>query len=142
MQAEVAVWERDRNNHTRKIVWQFTTSDARIKVKRLCPNKKILPGTAMQWKETRPLLRYLDIATLLANFLSRRDVDPEKNAPANGNPAPPKTSINGVSLCLTTSWICDKVEIILAKLFHCPVQHGLHNAWLFAEPTPFSFPQV
>ena len=37
MQAEVAAWERDRNNSTRKIVWQFTTPDARIKLKRLYP---------------------------------------------------------------------------------------------------------
>ena len=35
MQTEVAAWERDRNNSTRKIEWQFTTSDARIKLKRL-----------------------------------------------------------------------------------------------------------
>jgi DDE superfamily endonuclease len=31
LQAEVAAWEKGRNNNTRKIVWQFTTSDARIK---------------------------------------------------------------------------------------------------------------
>jgi len=37
MQAEVAAWERNRNNSARKIVWQFTTSDARIKLKRLYP---------------------------------------------------------------------------------------------------------
>ena len=37
MQAEVAVWERDRNTRTRKIDWQFTTLDARIKLKRLYP---------------------------------------------------------------------------------------------------------
>lgn len=37
MQAEVAVWERDRNTRTRKIDWQFTTPDARIKLKRLYP---------------------------------------------------------------------------------------------------------
>ena len=37
MQAEVAAWERDRNNRTRKIDWQFTTADARIKLKRLYP---------------------------------------------------------------------------------------------------------
>jgi len=37
MQAEVAAWEKDRNNNTKKIVWQFTTSDARIKLKRLYP---------------------------------------------------------------------------------------------------------
>jgi hypothetical protein len=34
----VAAWEKDRNNSTRKIVWQFTTSDARIKLKRLYPS--------------------------------------------------------------------------------------------------------
>jgi len=38
MQTQVAAWERDRNNSARKIVWQFTTSDARIKLKRLYPN--------------------------------------------------------------------------------------------------------
>jgi transposase len=37
MQDEVAAWEKDRNNTTKKIVWQFTTSDARIKLKRLYP---------------------------------------------------------------------------------------------------------
>ena len=38
MQTEVAAWERDRNNSARKIVWQFTTPDARIKLKRLYTN--------------------------------------------------------------------------------------------------------
>jgi len=37
MQNQVVAWERDRNNSVRKIVWQFTTSDARIKLKRLYP---------------------------------------------------------------------------------------------------------
>ncbi len=37
MQTEVAAWEKDRNTCTRKIVWQFTTADARIKLKRLYP---------------------------------------------------------------------------------------------------------
>jgi transposase len=37
MQAEVAVWENDRNNGIKKIDWQFTTSDARVKLKRLYP---------------------------------------------------------------------------------------------------------
>jgi len=38
MQAEVDAWEKDRNNSSKKIDWQFTTSDARIKLKRLYPN--------------------------------------------------------------------------------------------------------
>lgn len=38
MQAEVDAWEKDRNNSCKKIDWQFTTSDARIKLKRLYPN--------------------------------------------------------------------------------------------------------
>lgn len=38
MQAEVATWENDRNNMSKNIDWQFTTSDARIKLKRLYPN--------------------------------------------------------------------------------------------------------
>ena len=38
LQAEVAAWEDDRNNRTKKIDWQFTTADARIKLTRLYPN--------------------------------------------------------------------------------------------------------
>ncbi len=38
MQAEVAIWENNRNNMSRNIDWQFTTPDARIKLKRLYPN--------------------------------------------------------------------------------------------------------
>ena len=37
MRAEIAAWEQDRNNSTKKIDWQFTTQDARIKLKRLYP---------------------------------------------------------------------------------------------------------
>ena len=37
MQSEVAAWERNRNNREMKIDWQFTTSNARIKLKRLYP---------------------------------------------------------------------------------------------------------
>ena len=38
MQMQVAAWEKERNNRVKKISWQFTTSDARIKLKRLYPN--------------------------------------------------------------------------------------------------------
>ncbi len=34
---EVNAWQKDRNNRTAKIDWQFTTADARIKLKRLYP---------------------------------------------------------------------------------------------------------
>jgi len=37
MQAEVTAWQNDRNNSMRTIDWQFTTADARIKLKRLYP---------------------------------------------------------------------------------------------------------
>jgi hypothetical protein len=37
MQAEVAAWENHRNSSTKKINWQFTTADARIKLTRLYP---------------------------------------------------------------------------------------------------------
>jgi hypothetical protein len=37
-QTEVAAWKSNRNNSTKKINWQFTTPDARIKLKRLYPN--------------------------------------------------------------------------------------------------------
>ena len=35
--AEVAAWEDDRNKHNASADWQFTTADARIKLKRLYP---------------------------------------------------------------------------------------------------------
>ena len=38
MRTEIAAWECDRNNSTKKIDWQFTTQDARVKLKRLYPN--------------------------------------------------------------------------------------------------------
>lgn len=37
MQSEIAAWEGDRNHRPSKIDWQFTTSDARIKLKHLYP---------------------------------------------------------------------------------------------------------
>ena len=37
MRAEVRTWNRNRNNRKTPINWQFTTSDARIKLKRLYP---------------------------------------------------------------------------------------------------------
>jgi hypothetical protein len=37
MQTEVAAWEKNRNNSMPKIDWQFTTGDARTKLKRLYP---------------------------------------------------------------------------------------------------------
>jgi hypothetical protein len=38
MKTEVAAWQRDRNNRAKPIDWQFTTENARIKLKRLYPN--------------------------------------------------------------------------------------------------------
>jgi hypothetical protein len=38
MQAEVAAWEKNRNNSSKRIDWQFSTADARIKLKKLYPN--------------------------------------------------------------------------------------------------------
>ena len=34
---EVAAWEADRNKHNSKADWQFSTDDARIKLKHLYP---------------------------------------------------------------------------------------------------------
>jgi DDE superfamily endonuclease len=34
---EIAAWEKDRNKHHAKADWQFTTDDARIKLKHLYP---------------------------------------------------------------------------------------------------------
>lgn len=38
MQEEVKAWELHRNNNNAKINWQFTTKDARIKLKKLYPS--------------------------------------------------------------------------------------------------------
>ena len=38
MQTEVATWEKNRNNMSKMLDWQFTTDDARIRLKRLYPN--------------------------------------------------------------------------------------------------------
>jgi hypothetical protein len=34
---EVGAWQKARNNKNAKINWQFTTEDARVKLKRLYP---------------------------------------------------------------------------------------------------------
>ncbi|HEY4260582.1 MAG TPA: IS630 family transposase, partial [Schlesneria sp.] len=34
---EVAAWTRDRNEKQIRVDWQFTTADARVKLKRLYP---------------------------------------------------------------------------------------------------------
>jgi hypothetical protein len=33
----VSTWEKERNERSVKVDWQFTTADARIKLKRLYP---------------------------------------------------------------------------------------------------------
>ena len=38
MTREVAAWDQDRNSRESKIDWQFTTADARVKLKRLYPS--------------------------------------------------------------------------------------------------------
>lgn len=38
VKAEVEAWQNNRNNANKKINWQFTTKDARIKLKRLYPS--------------------------------------------------------------------------------------------------------
>ena len=38
---EVTAWENHRNNLNAKIDWQFTTKDARIKLKRLYPTLEV-----------------------------------------------------------------------------------------------------
>ena len=35
---EVKAWESNRNNKNAKINWQFTTKDARVKLKKLYPS--------------------------------------------------------------------------------------------------------
>ncbi len=38
MRSEVAIWNDDRNNRNATVDWQFSTKDARIKLKRLYPH--------------------------------------------------------------------------------------------------------
>ena len=38
MKTEVEAWQKCRNNENKKINWQFTTKDARVKLKRLYPS--------------------------------------------------------------------------------------------------------
>ncbi len=38
LEAEVAAWQDYRNKHHTKADWQFTTADARVKLKRLYPH--------------------------------------------------------------------------------------------------------
>jgi transposase len=38
MQTELDAWQKDRNNCSKTISWQFKTDDARVKLKRLYPN--------------------------------------------------------------------------------------------------------
>lgn len=38
LRQEIAAWERERNQNGAKIDWRFTTTDARIKLKRLYPS--------------------------------------------------------------------------------------------------------
>ena len=38
LRREVAAWERERNAAVVKVDWQFTTADARIKLRRLYPS--------------------------------------------------------------------------------------------------------
>jgi hypothetical protein len=40
LQREVGAWERERNRHPHTVNWQFTTADARVKLKRLYPEVK------------------------------------------------------------------------------------------------------
>jgi hypothetical protein len=40
MKSEVAAWQEHRNKQLAKINWQFTTADARVKLKRLYPSFK------------------------------------------------------------------------------------------------------
>ena len=38
LRTELQAWESERNNSYAKVNWQFTTSDARVKLSSLCPN--------------------------------------------------------------------------------------------------------
>ena len=42
--SEVLAWEQERNSSTVGVEWQFTTADARVKLKRLYPEPKLAPS--------------------------------------------------------------------------------------------------
>jgi hypothetical protein len=46
LEREVAAWEEGRNERMVEVRWQFTTADARIKLRRLYP-------TIQEWRTTR-----------------------------------------------------------------------------------------
>jgi len=37
LESEVSAWQKERNDSQAKVVWQFTTNDARVKLKHLYP---------------------------------------------------------------------------------------------------------
>ena len=45
---EVAAWQRRRNESHAKVDWQFTTADARVKLKRLYPITELTEPTLNQ----------------------------------------------------------------------------------------------
>lgn len=53
MQNQVAAWETDRNNSSKKIMWQFTTPEARIKLRRLYQQLQMVHGTALLYSIDR-----------------------------------------------------------------------------------------
>jgi len=48
LRQQVETWEKDRNNRSNKIDWQFTTADARIKLRRLYPKIQLSGGSSRQ----------------------------------------------------------------------------------------------
>ena len=54
---EVAAWEEDRNKHHAKADWQFTTADARVKLKRLYPDYERPRALALSPDRRLPDLR-------------------------------------------------------------------------------------
>ena len=38
LEEQVSAWTNDRNNNSKAVNWQFTTEDARIKLKKLYPD--------------------------------------------------------------------------------------------------------
>ena len=47
VRSEVAAWQARRDNLHAKVNWQFTTKDARVKLKRLYPTTTLGPAVAM-----------------------------------------------------------------------------------------------
>ena len=69
---EVAAWQHSRNNNHVKTDWQFTTADARVKLKRLYPTISTTSGIRCNLRHFRRAFAPCFASWITANFTARR----------------------------------------------------------------------